>query len=142
MDISDAKILEKSNNFRSIYSDEDDALNYLFQERMTNNKDIKEVLVKVTALNELYSTQLTTGSIKEIAKLITNNKELDDLLAQGDKKAVDYIGRTKEGMNNAYVFASKYCSFHYPDKYPIFDSYSWSALSDISDNNLCNRLIL
>ena len=33
-----------------------------------------------------------------------------------------------------FVFSSKYCHFHYPDKFPIYDRFARIALSDLIGN--------
>lgn len=130
MGITDKEIKDKSKKFRKEYSVIDNALCNLF--RVMNKNDMDEVMIKVTALNELYSTNINgVKNLEIIAEIIYNTEGLDKMIKDGDMNAVDIIGQTKEGINNAYVFASKYCSFHEPNKYLIFDACSWLALRNI-----------
>jgi hypothetical protein len=88
-----------------------------------DNKDYKGVLLKSIVINELYSTGII--AIKNVAKHIFE-LDIDARLKRGDPQVVDQIakltitGTGKERRN--YSFATKYCSFHQPYKYPIYDS--------------------
>lgn len=59
----------------------------------------------------------------EVAKVI-KDAAIDPLLESGDPKVVGkitkvtYTGKTRWN----YSFATKYCSWHRADRYPIFDS--------------------
>jgi hypothetical protein len=63
-------------------------------------------------------------------RIVTRAKKagLDELLTSGDPSAVALIAKgrditSKKGTEiNFYSFATKYCSFHNPDLYPIYDS--------------------
>ena len=76
----------------------------------------------MTALNQFYSTNIF--SVYPVAEHI-KALDIDSRLKAGDESLVDDIrivalnGREK----NFYSFASKYCSHHNPDAYPIYDSY-------------------
>jgi hypothetical protein len=86
-----------------------------------DNKDYKGVLLKSIVLNTLYSTQIR--AIKTVARNIFE-LDIDAQLRQGDPQAVEQIAKLtisgKERRN--YSFATKYCSFHNPSSYPIYDS--------------------
>lgn len=131
MMISNELIEQKSEEYKKKYSLIDKALFELF-ESMNQNTSLEEILIKVTALNSLYSTNISGyKNLEMISKIIYESRNMDELIDAGDKEAVNIIGQTREGMNNAFVFASKYCSFHQPEKFLIFDSYSWFALRTI-----------
>lgn len=91
-------------------------------EQWPTNTDSDQVLVKVVVLNRLYSTNIyepyTVAS--HITKL-----GIDDRLATGDATLVadvaDVSFRTKKRF--LLSFATKYCSWHQPSKFQIFDSY-------------------
>lgn len=98
------------------------ALNKLFFELCPDNKDISDVLLKASVLNDFYSTNIF--SIFPVAKHIIN-LDIDERLRAGDESLVDEMqkvvinGRTL----HLYSFSSKYCSHHNPEEYPIYDSY-------------------
>ena len=104
------------------YREQERALNHLFFELAPENKDIADILLKVTALNQFYSTNIF--SVYPVAEHI-KALDIDSRLKAGDESLVDDIrivalnGKEK----NFYSFASKYCSHHNPDAYPIYDSY-------------------
>lgn len=100
------------------------ALTELFGRYPRNNSN-PHILLKVTALNALYSTRVL--ALGDMARHICEHgKEVDSALALGSPEIVDTIARVtisstgKERCN--YSFASKYCSWHKPDSYPIWDS--------------------
>lgn len=94
----------------------------LFHVHCPDNCDIESVLLKVSALNDFYSTNIydTYTVAKHILKL-----NIDSRLTSGDRSLVNEIAsvNTGEKVRNFYSFASKYCSHHNPDDFPIYDSY-------------------
>ena len=104
------------------YREQERALNRLFFDLAPENKDIADILLKVTTLNQFYSTNIF--SIYPVAEHI-KALDIDMRLKAGDESLVDDIrivefnGKKK----SLYSFASKYCSHHNPDAYPIYDSY-------------------
>lgn len=104
------------------YKDKEEALNKLFFEICPKNTDIKDILLKASTLNDFYSTNIF--SIYPVAKHI-QDKGIDSKLKKGDISVVSDIQNvTIAGKNkNFYSFASKYCSHHNPEEYPIYDSY-------------------
>lgn len=98
------------------------ALSTLFQHFYQNN-NLQNVLVKVSCLNDFYSTNIR--DTYSVAKVIYQ-LNIDRRLQNGDLTLVDDIvsaieKKCKSGRRE-YSFATKYCSFHRPDVYPIFDS--------------------
>ena len=86
------------------------------------NTRIEDVLLKVVALNDLYRTGiLATYQVAEhILQL-----DIDPLLLAGAREAVDRIAHVRLGrkVRNNYSFATKYCAWHNPVAYPIYDSF-------------------
>ncbi|MGH9929871.1 MAG: hypothetical protein ACREA9_11695 [Pyrinomonadaceae bacterium] len=80
------------------------------------------LLLKVSALNDFYSTNIfdTYSVAKHILK-----KNIDQRLKVGDHSLVNELARVtiRGKQRNFYSFASKYCSHHFPDWFPIYDSY-------------------
>lgn len=89
----------------------------LFKETYPLNDTIEGVLAKVTMLNVFYSTNIL--AVYPVVKHIVS-KEIDEKLEQGDVSVVEDIRRTDR---DNYSFATKYCSNHYPEIFPIYDSY-------------------
>lgn len=104
------------------YKEKEEALNKLFFEICPKNTDIKDILLKASTLNDFYSTNIF--SIYPVAKHI-QDKGIDSKLKKGDISVVSDIQNvTITGKNkNFYSFASKYCSHHNPEAYPIYGSY-------------------
>jgi len=104
------------------YRLQEDALDRLFFTLCPENNDISDILLKVSVLNDFYSTNIF--KVYPVAKHILS-LHIDDRLQRGDVTLVDDIkevvvsGKTL----NFYSFATKYCSHHRPLDYPIYDSY-------------------
>ena len=98
------------------------ALSLLFHKLCPDNTDIESVLLKVSALNDIYSTNIyDTYSVgKHILSL-----NIDDRLSNKDLSLVNEIAKVNMNgkVRNFYSFASKYCSHHEPDAFPIYDSF-------------------
>ena len=109
------------------YTLQEEALDKLFFQLCPVNTDITDILLKVTALNDFYSTNIF--SVYPVAKHILS-LEVDARLKAGDVTLVeDLKSITISGKErNFYSFASKYCSHHNPYDYPIYDSYVDSVL--------------
>ena len=94
---------------------------------MPRNKQLEEILLKVIAINSLYSTQIyaTRRMAEHIHRL-----QVDDRLQRAEARLVDEIASLKLGEKTwrFYSFASKYCSFHNPNEYPIFDRFVQAML--------------
>ena len=101
-------------------------------DKFPDNKKIEEILLKVIAINTLYSTGIL-DTIKmaewilacDIDSDIKNGKE--DLV---NKIAVGHGIKSSNPKNkldpsdlNFYSFSTKYCSWHNHDYYPIYDSF-------------------
>lgn len=124
------------------YKEQEIAINLLFKELLPKNDKFENVLLKVTVLNKFYSTQIldTYSLSKNIFEIIINLDDrlaigdktlvdeisnLDDRLSKGDKTLVDDISKKSvEGQKRSYYsFASKYCSHHNEELFPIIDSF-------------------
>jgi hypothetical protein len=117
--------------FAGDINEPDPALNLLF-DQYPKNTNFGHVLLKVVALNALYSTMIRVYSdhptVYDVARLIVD-LNIDLELEKGSVSLVDKIAYTKElaellGKKKQYnyAFSTKYCSFHRPSYYPIYDS--------------------
>jgi hypothetical protein len=95
------------------------------------NNDPDSVAFKIELVDSLYKCNLMMGKPKIIHDIV--NKKLD--LVNGNKISnVDNIAKYKPGHKRVgWVFASKYCHFHVPLKYPILDSFAKKGLKHIMD---------
>jgi hypothetical protein len=98
------------------------SLGLLFHNLCPENKKIEHVLLKVSALNDFYSTNIF--DTYSVARHILA-KDIDARLEVNDYSLVNDIAQIaiKAKTINFYSFASKYCSHHKPTSYPIFDSF-------------------
>lgn len=104
------------------YKFQEEALTLLFQNFCPHHDNIVHVLLKVSALNDFYSTNIynTHAVAKHIVAL-----KVDQRVAAGDHSVVNQIAAVSIGgkARNCYSFASKYCNHHNPEPFPIYDSY-------------------
>ena len=87
-----------------------------------HNHDLEDVLLKVVAINSLYATNIY--AVVDVAKRICE-LQIDSALAQGSLELVGEIATVKVRgkIRRNYSFASKYCSWHAPHIYPVYDSF-------------------
>ena len=79
--------------------------------------------LKVAGINQLYRTNIFDPLT--VAKHIYDLRAfLDDELCKGSLSIIDKIELVKFGhkIRYFYSFATKYCSWHHPEKYFIYDS--------------------
>ena len=104
------------------YVRQDEILKKYFQVLYPKNNNLEEILLKIYLLNDYYTAFYKNEKIKRntfsVANYVLSIEDIDEMLDNGDIKCVDDITE----KTNLYVFATKYCSFHRPDMYPIFDS--------------------
>lgn len=83
------------------------ALDKLFFNTYPNNTDISDILIKASALNDFYSTNIF--SIFPVAKHILN-LNIDNRLKNGDENVVNDISHININgkEKNFYSFATKY----------------------------------
>ena len=96
------------------------SLRRLYQELFPKHDNLAEVLTKVTVLDSYYSTNVYFRF--ELAKRIVELNP-DDRIATGDATLINEMAAVPvaEKLHRYYSFASKYCSQHNPDVFPIYD---------------------
>lgn len=116
--------------------------NYVFQERSLKklftvtyplNNNMDDVLVKVCTLNDFYSTNIFSPF--KVAKHIIET-DVDKRIIEKDLTLVNdlaIVKVTEDKTKNFYSFATKYCSHHKPETFPIFDSYVEKILLHFRD---------
>jgi hypothetical protein len=91
------------------------------------NRVLEQILGEVALLNSLYSTRVF--AVVAMAKHILES-DIDVDLSRGSPSLVNRVARlTIRGKSRVhYSFASKYCSWHQPALFPIFDNQVEKAL--------------
>src|SRR3989304_5685699 len=86
------------------------ALTKLFAQYPLNTA-LDEVLIKVTALNDMYRTSI--WATYKVAERI-HELDVDPKIRKGEPEIVNAIAQVRLGnkMRNNYSFASKYCAWH------------------------------
>ncbi len=107
------------------------------------NNNIHEIGYKVELVDKLYNCHLMQDNRKVVNALL--NLELDSEFEKSDSYSIvskiSEIKLPKHKDEEKYkrlgeVFASKYCHFHCPHKFPITDSFSKIALSKLFDKKI------
>jgi hypothetical protein len=104
------------------YRLQEKSLGLLFKEFCPANSAIEHVLLKVSALNDFYSTNIfdTYTVAKHIREM-----NIEARLKNGDPSLVNELAvvSIQNKKRNFYSFATKYCNHHFPESFPIYDSY-------------------
>ena len=117
--------IQKFRNDRRYYI-ADQAIIKLFN-KFPENKNIEDVLLKISVINDLYSTNIYgTYKMAEYIKKLN----VDSYIKKGDPKIVNKIAKIKINgkQKNFYSFATKYCSWHNQLAYPIYDRFVANTL--------------
>lgn len=107
---------------------QESSLKKLFTITYPDNKEVDDVLIKVCSLNDFYSTNIYSPFT--VAKHIIS-LDIDIRLSAEDISIVNKIAEIKMPggkARNFYSFASKYCSHHKPNAYPIYDYFAEKML--------------
>lgn len=105
------------------YVEHERSLEMIFREdvEFRKNTDLKHVIIKCSVLNDFYATNIY--QIEPIARKICLIPDIDARLAAGDVELVEEIATVEGVKNRNYSFATKYCSHHNPEAFPIYDRY-------------------
>ena len=116
------------------YVNQERALDKLFLELCKDNQSIENILIKCSALNDFYSTNIF--KVHNVAQHYMQ-QDLDRRLTEGDLSLVSDLAHININGKPFYFysFASKYCSHHRPDIYPIYDSYVHKLLKYFRDRD-------
>ncbi len=111
------------------YSNHEKALNKLFVQDYPHNNCIEDIIIKCSALNDFYSTNIF--DIHAVAQHILS-LHIDEQLEKHELSLVKEIADVKEIGKKYYSFATKYCSHHQPEHYAIYDSYVENVLVSLN----------
>ena len=102
------------------YPPKEKALKKLCCELCPTNTNIEDILLKSSVINTFYGTNIF--DIYPVAKHILGVANIDKRLEAGDITLVSEIANGPTKRRN-YSFATKYCSWHQPSEFPIYDSF-------------------
>lgn len=117
------------------YKFQEEALDKLFFVTYPSNTLMEDVLVKVSTLNDFYSTNIFAAY--KVSKHIIS-LDIDERLNNSDITLVNDISKIEMdngNIKNFYSFASKYCSHHKPLDFPIYDSFVNTLLKYFRDTD-------
>lgn len=92
------------------------------------NHKIEHVLLKVVTINALYHARVLDVDLHPLALHLVGIDDLDEKLREGTPGAVDAIWKSQGTRRHYFSFATKFCSWHRPDSYAIYDTNMWEAL--------------
>lgn len=125
-----ARVRAACQNFDERYPVVEGALQEIFGHYRRNTNE-SHVLLKVVTLNRLYSAGIL--AVESVARhIFESGTEIDSALEAGESHVVDRIAKVPiEGKEfNFFSFSTKFCNWHKPELYPIYDSrvdqYLWS----------------
>jgi hypothetical protein len=132
--------LENDPKYEKYGKDSDDALKKLIN-CFPANTNVGNVCVKVAVVKTFYGVVLY-DDLSMAQHIVGRIKNFDSRLAKGDKNLVEEIRKghgvrrkkTKKEID-FYSFATKYCSEHKPDKYPIYDYYVSAMLMEYREGS-------
>ncbi len=107
----------------NVYVEHEAALQMLFRDdpEFRRNTSLRHIIVKCAVLNDFYATNIY--QIEPVARNIASISNFDERLARGDLSLVGEIAKADGVKNFNYSFATKYCSHHRPELFPIYDRY-------------------
>lgn len=107
----------------NVYVEHEAALEMLFRgdPEFSRNTSLRHIIVKCAVLNDFYATNIY--QIEPVARNIASIRDFDKRLEQGDLSLVGEIAKADKVKNFNYSFATKYCSHHKPELFPIYDRY-------------------
>ncbi len=118
------------------YALADQAITNLFQ-KFPENKIVEDVLLKISVINDLYSTNIY-GTFRMAEHIKALN--IDSELQSGTPHIVAKIATGHGIISSAskkeiifYSFATKYCSWHNQSAFPIYDRFVGSLLEAYRD---------
>ena len=137
--LADAHAVLESYNKMESYRIQEWLLMQLISEYPTHeNKSAVETKVKL--LNLFYSTGIQAVNL--MAKNILSIKNIDGRLDKGDYKLVSQIAKLKVSTGEVrfnYSFATKYCAYHQPKKFPIYDSIVALTFASLFEKGLLSK---
>jgi len=112
-----------------------EAMIKICQETFPKNDNLEEVLLKCATINIFSSTNVF--DLLSVANHIVD-LQIDERLAYKDLSLVNDIAKIEIGgkEHNFYSFASKYCHYHNPEVFAIYDSYVAKVLCSFP-NDFC-----
>jgi hypothetical protein len=85
------------------------------------NEEFAHVLLKVIVISQLYSARVLNIDAAPLARHIASIPRLDHMLAEGLPEVVALIHDCDTTRIKYYSFATKFCSWHNQDAYPLWD---------------------
>jgi hypothetical protein len=117
----DAHAVLKGYEKMESYRIQEDLLQRLVK-KYPDHKNKAAVETKVKLLNLFYSTGIQATN--KMSENILSIRDIDKRLSKGDKSLIPEIATLSfdDKKRYNYSFATKYCAYHQPEKFPIYDS--------------------
>ncbi len=109
---------EKFKNIEGYFLEDDRELKFFATH--PNNTDITDILLKIEEVrdHDLLALEAQDAMAQHIASL-----DIDPKLRDGSMEVINSIASLdfRGEKRNFYAFATRYCNYHRPDYYPIYD---------------------
>ena len=96
-----------------------------------------DLLTQIPLLNALYKTNIwAIDNVYQHYKEVKDKNNLERRLMEGDLSIVEKLRNVclKDQERDFYSFATKFCSFHNPEQFPIYDSIVADMLYALNNN--------
>ena len=103
------------------------------------NLELTHVHIKVITISQLYRARVKNIDAEPLASHIWSIPDLDDLLAAGSPKVVSLMHDCKTTRSKYYSFATKFCSWHNPEAYSLWDYNVDEALWSLTKDRMHSR---
>ena len=143
----DIKLYLKKWNSSKEYVAHENALNYLFFRRGDDFLNQDDLLIKCSVLNDFYGTNIY--EVYHVVKHYLTIHDLAERLSQTPNEQNDLVAELryvpvpksqkslrKSDTIDYYSFATKFCSHHTPELFPIDDSYVDRVLREFRNHKV------
>jgi len=100
------------------------------------NNDLDTVFYKIELVDNLYNCNLMMDKVAVGESIIAKNLDLQFGNVVKNVNSIAEIKPPTSKKRVAWVFSSKYCHFHYRDRYPIYDKFARKAISYLTNNTI------
>ena len=135
--------IPKKSNFEAAKELKENMLswNYLYElllrefNKFKENNNLFIIGYKIDLVDKLYNCNLKMDKRRVAIEII--NLSLDEKFEKEDPvsivKEIAEVKFPDYRRSVGYVFSSKFCHFHKPSKFPIYDQYAGRALSELNN---------
>lgn len=97
------------------------------------NESLKSTLEKCKIINSCYHARVSNEHLSKLSEILNGN-DIRKLIKDGEIKIVQKVAKISKEITGKYYycFITKYCSWHNPEAFPIFDNIVFRVLKLIN----------